>query len=107
MAGADTAQGDVLMHVAGRETAGTVPLDDPWRGVAQDRLLSIEFVRAAGGTVFGRLAPYADPVCGCEMRTTFMGRLEGNLIEGTYTSDHIDGGERTEGSWRVYRRFPD
>jgi hypothetical protein len=103
-AGADTAQGDVLMHIAGRETAGTIPIDDPWRGVAEDRILTITFVRAAGGSVFGRLDPYNDPVCGCEMRTTFMGRIDGNLIEGTYTSEHLSGGDRTDGSWRVSRR---
>ena len=103
--GADTATGDVLMHVAGAETAGTIPIDDPWRGVAESKVLTITFVRAAGGSVFGRLDPYEDPLCGCEMRTTFMGRIQGNLIEGTYTAEHINGGDRTDGSWRVFRRL--
>lgn len=105
-AGADTARGDVLMHIAGRETAEILPFTgDPWRNVPDDRILTVGFVRAAGGTVFGRLDPYHDPVCGCEMNTTFTGHIKGNLIEGTYISEHINGGDRAEGLWRVVRRF--
>ncbi|NIP81707.1 MAG: hypothetical protein GWM90_21815, partial [Gemmatimonadetes bacterium] len=74
----------------GRETAEVLPYTgDPWADVPADRVLTITFVRSAGGTVFGRLDPYNDPVCGCEMRTTFTGRVKGNLVEGTYTSEHI------------------
>lgn len=107
-AGQDTARGDVLMHVAGRETADMVPLTtDPWANVAPDQVLKVTFVRAAGGTVHGRLDTYNDPVCGCEMRTTFTGRVQGNLIEGTYNSQHLNGADHTEGRWRVVRSFPD
>lgn len=105
-AGADTAHGDVLMHIAGRETAEVLPYTgDPWVNVPRDRILTVTFVRAAGGTVFGRLDPYNDPVCGCEMKTTFTGRIKGNLIEGNYTSEHVNGGDRIEGRWRVSRSF--
>ena len=107
-AGQDSATGDVLMHLSGRETAAMVPLTtDPWADVAPDQILSITFVRAAGGTVFGRLDPYHDPVCGCELRTTFTGRIKGNLVEGTYTSQHVNGADRIEGRWRVVRSFTD
>ena len=105
-AGADTATGDVLMHIAGRETAEILPFTgDPWSNVPEDRILTVSFVRAAGGTVYGRLDPYNDPVCGCEMKTTFTGRVKGNLIEGSYTSEHLNGGDRSEGLWRVVRRL--
>lgn len=107
-AGQDTATGDVLMHVAGRETADVIPFTtDPWANVSPDQILTVTFVRAAGGSVFGRLDPYNDPVCGCEIRTTFTGHIKGNLIEGTYTSAHVNGAERTEGRWRVVRSFSD
>lgn len=102
-AGQDTARGDVLMHIAGRETVGAIPHESPWTNVPEDRLLAVTFVRAAGGTVFGELDPYHDPVCGCEMKTTFTGRIKGNLVEGTYTSEHINGGDRHTGRWRVHR----
>lgn len=107
-AGQDTATGDVLMHVAGRETADVIPFTtDPWANVSPDQVLNVTFVRAAGGTVFGQLDTYNDPVCGCEIRTTFTGRVKGNLIEGTYTSEHLNGADRTTGRWRVVRSFPD
>lgn len=107
-AGQDTARGDVLMHIAGRETADVIPFTtDPWANVAEDEILTVTFVRAAGGTVYGRLDPYNDPVCGCEIRTTFTGRITGNLVEGTYTSEHVNGADRNTGRWRVVRSFPD
>ncbi len=107
-AGQDTAQGDVLMHIAGRETAEVIPFTtDPWANVAPDQVLTVTFVRAAGGTVYGELDIYNDPVCGCEIRTTFTGRVKGNLVEGTYTSEHLNGADQTTGRWRVVRSFPD
>lgn len=107
-AGQDTAYGDVLMHIAGRETAQVIPFTtDPWANVAPDQILTITFVRAAGGTVFGNLDLYNDPVCGCEVRTTFSGRVKGNLIEGTYTTEHLSGADRNTGRWRVVRSFSD
>lgn len=107
-AGQDTVRGDVLMHLAGRETAAVIPFTtDPWANVAQDQLLTVTFVRAAGGTVFGELDVYHDPLCGCEIRTTFTGRVAGNLLEGSYTSVHVNGADEMVGAWRVVRSFPD
>ena len=107
-AGQDTAHGDVLMHIAGRETADVIPMTtDPWDDVAPEQVLTITFVRAAGGSIYGRLDPYNDPVCGCEMKTTFTGRIKGNLIEGTYISQHVNGADKNTGRWRVVRSFPD
>ena len=107
-AGQDTARGDVLMHVAGRETAEVIPMTtDPWDDVAPERLLTITFVRAAGGSVYGQLDPYNDPVCGCEVKTTFTGRIKGNLVEGTFMTQHVNGADKTTGRWRVVRSFPD
>ena len=107
-AGEDTIRGDVLMHIAGRETAPLIPFTtDPWANVAEDQLLSVTFVRAAGGTVYGELAPYEDPICGCLLHTAFTGRVRGNLLEGTYTSEHVNGGDRATGRWRVVRTFQD
>lgn len=104
---ADTARGDALMDASGRMAGGTIHMEDPWAEAPPHQILSITFTPAAGGTVFGKLALYHDPVCGCEVQTTFMGRIDGNLIEGTYSSAHVNGGERSDGSWRVVRRFPD
>ena len=106
-AGQDTARGDVLLHIAGRETAAMVPLttDDPWADVSDEQTLDVTFVRAAGGAVFGKLDIYNDPVCGCEVRTTLTGRIKGNLLEGTYITEHVNGADRHTGRWRVVRSF--
>ncbi len=102
-AGQDTARGDVLMRVGGRETVDAIPHPDPWATVAPDKILTVTFVRAAGTTVFGRMDPYPDPVCGCELSTVFTGRITEDHIEGTYTSEHVNGGDRSTGRWRVIR----
>ncbi len=103
VAGQDTARGDVLMHIAGRETADALPRHDPWVDVAPARILHVTFVRAAGSTLYGRLDPYSDPVCGCEVETTFTGRVRGDLLEGNFISQHLNGADRIEGRWRVLR----
>jgi hypothetical protein len=105
-AGQDTARGDVLMHPGGRELAEAAPYHDPWSTAAPGRILTITFVRAADSTVFGRLDPYPDPICGCERRTMFTGRITGDVIEGTYTSENVSGGDRNTGRWRVTRSGP-
>lgn len=108
-AGQDTVQGDVLIHIAGRETASVIPFTtDPWANVSPEQILTITFVEMEeGGSAVGRVGTYHDPVCGCEVRTTFTGQVDGNLFEGTYTTVHINGADRTDGRWRVVRSFPD
>lgn len=102
---AGVAQGCAIMRVAGRETAETIPWEgDLWSRVPPERLILVTFVAAEEGTVRGTFATYTDPVCGCEMRTELLGRLQGNLIEGTYVMEHLAGGERAQGTWRVVRR---
>src|SRR6266511_3584500 len=72
-AAADSAFGDVVMIPAswGRPLA-------PWRPDApagarppQPEVLTINFVRVEAGRVTGTLAPYADPVTGERLVTTF------------------------------------
>ena len=104
-AGSDEARGDVLMHVEGRDAVDALPPQgDPWANVHRDRMLRVTFVRAEGGLIRGTLDPYPDPVCLCEIRTTFTGRVADGVIEGTYTSVHVTGGAATTGKWRVSRR---
>jgi hypothetical protein len=103
-AGADTARGDVLMAPmwTGRPPAEPAP-PSGMPATPTTQMLRIEFVRIAGGEVSGLLAPYTDPTCGCTLRTTFIGRLQADTLEGTYTSLHRQTGERQSGRWRVVR----
>ena len=104
-AGTDSATGDVVMSPQFfRRLAG--PGDAP-AAVAPPpapQVLSISFVRVAGGRVSGRLAQYTDPSCGCTLLTEFEGSLRGDALEGTYSSRHSATGEVQRGRWLVTRR---
>lgn len=104
-AGRDTAYGEVTMVVPRpAASAEQLPPGAHLRPVLPEaRPLTIRFVRAEDGAVSGTLEPYADPDCGCSLRTTFTGRLAGDVIEGTYSSLHVDTGHVTGGRWRVAR----
>lgn len=97
-AGRDTAHGDVLMLPCAWRTPETVPGVPP-----EPRLLRIAFVAVDDGRVRGTLEVYRDPVCGCPLETTFTGRIRGDVIEGTYSSVHLDCGTTQSGRWRVER----
>ena len=103
-AGADTAQGDVIMFPQQRYTTRLV--DDPHQtgSMPTPQGLTIRFVRATGGQVSGQLDPYTDPECQCTVSTTFEGRLKGDVIEGHYIS-HRDGrADPLRGEWKVKRK---
>jgi hypothetical protein len=97
----DSAFGDVLMPVAAG-TVGPRPVDmltGHEQHVRSTELLSIRFVRVAGGAVQGELEPYIAPDCDCVARTTFYGKVEGNEISGSYITTSDRGAQR--GEWRV------
>lgn len=65
-------------------------------------LLSIQFVRVAGGGVRGELEPYMAPDCECRVRTIFTGIIDGDVVSGTFLTT-TDWGGKQEGRWRVVR----
>ena len=105
-AGGDSAFGDVIMIPRGwgrplqawngQGSAGAEPRP-------RSAVLTINFVRVAGGRVTGTLAPYADPETGAQLVTTFAGQLTGDRIEGTYTT-RGGSAEAQTGQWQVTRR---
>jgi hypothetical protein len=107
VAGEDHAHGDVLMTPRGRRdpyhrsppTAGSLP-DRP---ADLTQVLTIQFVHTAEGTVDGRLEPYWDPDCQCRAVTTFRGRLNGDRLEGTFTTQLGVSGQAS-GRWVAHRR---
>src|SRR5436309_9934801 len=107
-AGTDSAFGDVIMVPRGwgrplqawdRPGSAGAPGTQPRAAV-----LTINFVRVAGGRVTGRLAPYADPESGAPLATTFEGQLAGDRIEGTYTTRGGGSPDAQTGQWQVMRR---
>ena len=108
-AGRDTAFGDVVMVPAGSDRA--LPQEKTGAGSpsvvtrAKPQPLAIRFVRLAGDSVSGMLAPYTAPECGCVLTTTFTGRVGRDRIDGTFTSSgEAHAAEPQVGRWTVTRR---
>lgn len=103
-AGQDTARGAVVMTtLQARGSAGIPQNAMPAPMAPFSEALSIKFVRVNGNVINGVLDPYRDPNCGCTLTTTFVGRLKGDEIEGTFTVRHSDSMQRETGWWRATR----
>ena len=100
----DSAFGDVVMIPRGLGRPLQAWNNSP-AGAAAPRsaVLTINFVRVAGGRVTGTLAPYADPETGVQLFTAFEGQLRGDVIEGTYTTRADRGLNSQTGQWKVTR----
>ncbi|MCG8417246.1 MAG: hypothetical protein MJE77_04795 [Proteobacteria bacterium] len=90
MVGRHTAEGEVIMH----------PITDQ----SKPRPLEVRYVELAeGGSVHGKLSPYTDPQCNCSVVTEFVGMVEGNRIEGTFTTTAVTSKRTQTGRWWVER----
>ena len=101
-AGTDSATGDVMMSAMTGGPRSGDPMTSP-SAVTPPLVIAIRFVSIEGGRVSGRLAPYTEPTCNCQLLTVFEGRLNGSKLEGTYTSRTPDG-RIQNGRWEVTRR---
>ena len=91
--GDKVARGDVLMLPKDAKDPGVMP-----------QVLNINFVNAAGGVLRGTMDPYRDPACDCQVQTTFVGRLSGDTIEGTFTTMPSGNAPITTGRWKIARQ---
>lgn len=91
--GDKVARGDVLMVPKDAKDPGVMP-----------QMLTINFVNAAGGVLRGTMDPYRDPACDCQVQTTFVGRLSGDTIEGTFTTTPSGNAPITTGRWKIARQ---
>ncbi|HEY1435730.1 MAG TPA: hypothetical protein VGG65_10160 [Thermoanaerobaculia bacterium] len=104
--GDKVAHGDVLMKP--RESAPGEPpsklpgASDPLATMPQ--ILNINFVNASGGVLRGTMDPYRDPSCDCMVQTTFVGRLAGDAMEGTFTTTPEAAGSISTGRWKMTRQ---
>jgi hypothetical protein len=81
--GSHTADGTVLM-------GGTSPL-------------KIQFVAFEHGKISGKIDPYTDPSCQCQVQTEFTGTREHNTIDGTFTTTVVGKPIEQHGVWNVKR----
>ncbi|HEY7573688.1 MAG TPA: hypothetical protein VIB08_00830 [Thermoanaerobaculia bacterium] len=102
------AQGDVLMWPKGSKD---VKSPSEVKALPEDQLktmpqiLTISFVESQGGVVTGTIDPYLDPDCGCQVRTTFGGTIDGDVIVGDFTIERFDDpGKKARGNWKVTRQ---
>jgi hypothetical protein len=92
--GDKVAHGDVLM----------VPKGAAANPNAMPQVLNINFVSSSGGVVTGTMDPYQDPGCACEVQTTFVGRVSGDTIEGTFTTTPKGSAAISTGRWKIARK---
>ena len=65
--------------------------------------LKISFVAVEHGTINGSIEPYTDPACACLVQTEFNGTVEGDQIDGTFTTKVPANGAEMHGTWKVAR----
>jgi hypothetical protein len=65
--------------------------------------LAIQFVAVDGGSISGKIDPYTDPTCECQVQTDFVGMLSGDMISGTFTTSVIGAAIEQHGEWSVTR----
>lgn len=67
------------------------------------QVLTIRLVRVAGDSVSGVLDTYRDPECDCPVQTTFSGTINGDTIDGSFTTRGRQSNAPQSGTWRVKR----
>ena len=105
----EAANGDVVMIPAGHGKA-LVPYGNAastagglTQSPAASQVLTIKLVRVSGNAVSGVLDAYRDPGCDCPVVTTFTGTVNGDTIEGTFSTRGSPSNTPQTGTWRVKR----
>jgi hypothetical protein len=99
--------GDVLMWPKGskepiKPAAGKDLSEEQIRNIPQ--VLTVSFVRSEKGLLTGTMDPYTDPDCNCDVRTTFAGTIDGDVITGEFTIERWDHtGPQVKGTWHMKR----
>jgi hypothetical protein len=106
-AGTDDAYGEVLMVPRGSKTP--YQPSQYHEGQAQPYLpaserLTIRFIRASNGSLHGMLDRYWDPDRNCNALSTFDGRLEADVVEGTFTTTSACGSGDVSGTWKATKK---
>ncbi len=84
------AEGQVMMY-AGQDRSKGHPLQ-------------IRFVEVKDGQITGKITPYMDPRCKCQVKTEFTGHVTRDTIEGSFVSFLPKLNLKQSGTWVVYRQ---
>jgi len=107
-AGTDDAYGEVLMVPRGSK-APYQPSQyyevqaQPYMPATER--LTIRFIRASNGSLHGMLDRYWDPDRNCYAVSTFDGRLEADVVEGTFTTTSACGSGDVSGTWKATKKI--
>ena len=107
----EAASGDVVMIPRGYgkalerfdQTGATGVTGASAQNTNNSQVLTIKLVRVLGDSVSGVLDAYRDPECNCAVETTFTGRINGDAIDGTFTTRGSQSNAPQTGTWRVRR----
>jgi hypothetical protein len=67
-------------------------------------VIDIRLLRVEGSRVRGTMAPYWDPDCDCRARTVFEGKISGDRITGTFSTQRASSDRRIlTGQWQAIR----
>jgi hypothetical protein len=104
----DAASGDVVMIPRGYDRPLTpygisTSTGASTQNVGGSQVLTIKLVRVSGDAVSGVLDAYRDPQCDCAVVTTFTGTINGDTIDGTFSTRGSQTAAPQTGSWRVKR----
>jgi hypothetical protein len=103
VAKADSASGEVLMFAPRPASPGTAHDSRVDVQHLESHPLKIAFVMAQGDSLAGMMDPYPDEN-GAPLATRFAGRIRGDAIRGTFTSQNLRTSEVTTGTWNVKRK---
>jgi hypothetical protein len=105
VAGRDTATGDVVMVPRGSDQPAPADRQSGAQLIARaPQVLRISFVRVLGANVSGTIEPYRAPDCDCILSTTFVGKLRGDTVEGTFSTTGGPTDSPQSGRWKVTRK---
>ncbi len=66
--------------------------------------LKISFVSIENNKVSGKIDPYTDPQCNCQVSTEFVGTLASGAIDGTFTTKILGKDTEQHGVWQVKKK---
>ncbi len=66
--------------------------------------LQISFVAIENSKISGKIDPYTDPQCNCQVSTEFVGTLANGTIDGTFTTKLVGKNTEQHGVWQVKKK---
>lgn len=85
-----------------REAEGQVIMNADKPELAKS--LKIKFVSVGGTKITGKIGPYEDPSCKCQVETTFHGTVRKAKIDGAFVTAVLGANRKQDGSWQVVRK---